>query len=113
MEYTIDASGKKLGRVAASAAALLLGKEKGAPKRLVAPNKVKITNASKVVVTVKKLKETKKARYSGYPGGLTFRSWQETATKKGYPILLRQITSGMIPNNKLKKARLKNLEITA
>ncbi|HXK35031.1 MAG TPA: uL13 family ribosomal protein [Candidatus Paceibacterota bacterium] len=112
MEHTIDASGKTLGRVAAAAARLLLGKEKGTPRRLVAPNKVKITNANQVVVTAKKLRQTVKARYSGYPGGLRKESWQQIVSKKGYPLLLRQIVSGMIPNNKLKKARLKNLEIT-
>ena len=113
MEHVIDANGKRLGRVAAAAASFLLGKNKGLAKNKVAPEKVKIVNASKVAVSVKKLKQTSKVRYSGFPGGLSEASWQQIVAKKGYPVLLRQIVSGMLPKNKLKKPRMKNLEILA
>jgi len=111
MEHIIDANGKTLGRVAAEAAKLLLGKDRGEPKHKVAARKVKIINAAKVLMTTKKLKQTTKAHYSGFPGGLRYETWQQIVAKKGFAELLRQAVAGMLPRNKLKKLRMKNLEI--
>ena len=113
MEHTIDAKGKTPGRVAAAAATLLLCKNIGAPKNKTAPVKVKILNAAQALIDEKKLKQKMKARYSGYPGGLRKESWESIGVRKGYPEIVRVAIAGMLPNNKLKKLRMKNLEIVA
>jgi ribosomal protein L13 len=52
MKYTIDARGKKLGRVASEAAMVLLGKNSASfAKNVVAPVKVEILNAKDTDIT--------------------------------------------------------------
>lgn len=111
-KYTIDATGKKLGRVASEAAAYLLGKNRADfSKNKVAAAKVEITNASKTSITGKKLSETQYARYSGYPGGLRKPQMKEIAVKKGFQEIFRIAVYGMLPGNKLRAQRMKNLTV--
>ena len=71
MKYTIDAAGKKLGRVASEAAIYLLGKNRvDFARNTVAGNAVEIINTSKADINENKLLRKKYVRYSGYPGGL-------------------------------------------
>ena len=59
-EYTIDASGRAIGRIATDVVKILRGKNAATFERNIAPNvKVLVTNASKMGVTAKKAKDKK------------------------------------------------------
>ncbi len=109
---TIDASGRTLGRVASEAAMSLMGKTKATFERNVYSGfPVKITNASKLRITAKKLAEIYHTKYSGYPGGLRITKGTETAEKKGLKELIRLATYQMLPGNKIRREMMKNLTI--
>jgi large subunit ribosomal protein L13 len=111
--HTIDASGRTLGRVASEAAHALLGKRSAHfSKNEALPVKVVITNAKKLMVTEKRAKQKVYTRFTGYPGGLYFQTMKELADKKGMSEVVRKTVDGMIPRNKLRKARMKNLTVT-
>ena len=113
MQHTLDAKGKKLGRIASEAAKILLGKDRpDFAKNKVAPIKIKIVNASGLAITEKKKREKTYSRYSGYPGGLRHESLEKLIAKKGNKAALWEAIYGMLPANKLRTPRLKNLIIT-
>jgi large subunit ribosomal protein L13 len=109
----IDATNKKLGRIAQEAAMALMGKDKPDYE----PNKVNtdgvhILNASKVDLDVKKMGQKKYKWYTGYPSGLKERTLEEVIEKKGISEVFEKAVTGMLPNNKLRKPRLKMLKIS-
>jgi large subunit ribosomal protein L13 len=109
---TIDANGKILGRVASEAAMHLMGKTKASFERNVYSGfPMKITNASKLRITAKKLEEIYHQRYSGMRGGRRVLKGTETAEKKGLKELIRLATYQMLPGNKLRRVMMKNLKI--
>lgn len=111
-DYTIDATGKRLGVVATEAAKVLLGKtDVDFAKHTVASVTVTISNASKLDISEKRKTEVYQT-YSGYPGGLRSETLDHLGTRRGYAEVLRRTIGGMLPNNKLKKPMLKNLVIT-
>ena len=113
MKHTIDATNKALGRVASQAAKILLGKQTtNYARNVVAKETVEIINASKAKFTENKLRDTLHERYSGYPGGLKFLTSAMVASKKGYSELFNLAVYGMLPGNKLRKERMKNLKVT-
>lgn len=110
--HIIDAKNKTLGRVASRVATLLIGKHK--PNYV--PNKdvgdlVKITNASKIKLTGKKIEQKKYYRHSGYPGAI-----KEIPLRKKLEedpaFVIKKAVGGMIPKNKLFKERMKRLIIS-
>ena len=111
-EYTIDATGKSLGRLSTEVAAILNAKNSTSfAKNTVADVKVTVLNASKVKLTGNKLKESLHKRYSGYPGGQKVLNLSMVADKKGYQEIIRHAVEGMLPKNKLQDKRMKNLLI--
>jgi len=111
-EYTIDATGKSLGRLSSEVAALLNAKNSTSfAKNVVAPVKVKVINASKVKVTGKKMNQSVHKTYSGYPGGQRVKTLATVVEKKGYKEIVRHAVEGMLPKNKLQDKRMKNLLI--
>lgn len=113
IEYTIDAKGRPLGRVASEAAQALLGKKSAKfVKNKVLPVKVTIVNAAKIPVAEKKLDQKTYLRYTGYPGGLKILTMKQLVEKKGIAFVLNKTVDGMIPRNKLRKERMKRLTIT-
>lgn len=111
--YTIDATGKSLGRVASEAAAILLGKKSASyVQNEVLPVQVTIENATKLRLTEKRIAGKEYTRYTGYPGGLRTTSMQMLIEKKGIREVLRKAVDGMIPRNSLRKERMKRLTIT-
>src|SRR3989344_7165852 len=109
---TIDASGRTLGRVATEVAMSLMGKTKATFERNTYSGfPVRVTNASKLRITPKKLEEIYHTRYSGIPGGLRILKGTETAEKKGLSELIKLATYQMLPSNKLRRVMLKNLKI--
>jgi len=112
MEYTIDAKGRTLGRVAAEAAALLMGKNKtDFVRHKISGGNVRIINVSLAKINQKKMDEKKYIHYTGYPGGLRSRSMQKVTEKKGFGELFIIAVDGMLPKNKLRSKMLKNLKV--
>ena len=112
MKYTLDAQGNTLGRLAAEVASILIGKNSVdyAPN-IVADVQVEVVNIDKVSVTGKKMKQKKYHRHSTYPGGLKTLRMEEVVDKKGMAEVLKNAVDGMLPKNKLRKLRIKNLII--
>lgn len=112
-EYVIDATGKRLGSVATEAAALLIGKNLTDFVKYKAPEiVVKITNARLLDISEKKAKQETYQTYSGHPGGLKSETLGHLAIRRGYGEVLKRSISGMLPKNKLRDVRLKNLVIS-
>jgi len=113
MKYTLDAQGKKIGRVASEAAKLLMGKNETTFVRNAAPDvQVDIINTSKADISVKKMEEKLHPRYSGYPSGIKIPTVAYVIEKKGHPELFRQAVYGMLPKNKLRSRMMKRLHIS-
>lgn len=112
LKYIIDAQGKKLGRIASEAAALLRGKSSVSFKpNEIPPVSVEIVNASRLEIHEKKFTGMKYRRYSGYPGGLKEMSLREFLDKKGFPELLRKTILRMLPRNTLRSRLIKHLTV--
>lgn len=110
-EYTIDATGKRLGIVATEAATYLLGKDQpDFAKHTVAPVTVTIVNASQLDLTEKKQGEIYQ-RYTGYPGGRREETFTHLAKRLGYAEPVKRTVKGMLPSNKLRAEMMKNLII--
>lgn len=111
-EYTIDASGKRLGKVATEAARYLMGKDSADfVRHNAAPVSVTITNASKLDISEKKKEEIYQS-YSGYPGGRKTETLEHLGERLGYSEVVRRTINGMLPKNKLQKVMMKNLTVT-
>lgn len=111
-KYIIDATNKKLGRVASEAAVYLTGKNKtDFARNKVMGAAVEIVNVSKADIDEKKLLDKKYERYSGYPGGLKSNSMKNIIGKKGYAEIFTLAVYGMIPSNKLRAKIMKNLTV--
>jgi len=112
-EYTIDAKGNKIGRIATEAASVLRGKNRTDFVRNKTPEvTVYITNASEIDIKPEELKQKTYMRYSGYPGGLIKKSAKQVVEKKGYSELVRKAVYGMLPDNRLRKRMMKRLIIS-
>ncbi len=109
--YTIDASGKILGRLATEVATILMGKKK--PEfvpYLDTGDFVVVTNASKVVVSGKKSKNKTYTRHSGYPGGLRVETFDKVITSKP-EYIIEHAVKGMLPKNRLGSQMIKKLKV--
>lgn len=111
-EYIIDATNKRLGRVATEAASVLLGKNTThVTKNTVEPVVVKITNAKLLDISEKRAQEEFQS-YSGYPGGRRVETLGHLAKRLGMREVVRRVVGGMLPKNKLHTPRMHNLEVT-
>lgn len=109
--HIIDARQVPLGRIATLAASLLIGKLK--PSRTAHMDDgdyVIIINTSEMAITGNKLDKKIYYRHSGFPGGIHQRTLRQNM-EKSPPSVLRQAIRGMLPDNKLRQARLKRLKI--
>ena len=112
--YTIDATDRTLGRVASEAAHALLGKRSAQyAQNLAMPMKVVIENASKLHLPSRRTAGKVYTHYTGYPGGLRSITMKELIAKKGIEEVVRVTVDGMLPRNKLRAPRMKNLVIKA
>jgi large subunit ribosomal protein L13 len=109
--YVLDASEASLGRVAARAATLLLGKGKPMfTHHIDTGDFVVIINAAQTVVTGKKATDKMYYKHSGFPGGLRERTFTEQMEKDPTEVIF-QAVRGMLPVNKLRDERLSRLKI--
>jgi large subunit ribosomal protein L13 len=112
MNYTIDATGKRLGRLATEAAAVLQGKNNpNYEKHVMSDVVVTITNAAKLSLGDAQMERGYK-RYSGYPGGLTIEKGSLLKERKGVKALIEHAVSGMLPKNTHRSRLMKQLVIT-
>lgn len=112
--YTIDATDRTIGRVASEAAHALLGKRSVRfTKNMALPVTVVIENASKLHLPTRRTKGKVYAHYTGYPGGLREVRMDVMIEKKGIADVLKKTVDGMIPRNRLRAPRMKNLIVNA
>ena len=114
--YLIDASSKRLGRVATDAARVLMGKNTARYERhRINGQRVRIEQAAALQIDARKKKHTIYSRHSGYPGSLKRETLAALVTKRGqqggYREALRRAIYGMLPKNKLRPRMMKRLEI--
>jgi large subunit ribosomal protein L13 len=112
-EHVIDAHNKRLGILATEVAKLLIGKDRTDFVKYKAPElTVKVVNARLMDITEKKAKQETYQTYSGYPSGQKVETLGHLAKRRGYGEVLYRTVRGMLPKNKLRDVRLKNLIIT-
>lgn len=111
MKYTIDATNQKLGRLASHIAVILQGKNSPFyERRLAGKDQVIVENVDKIVLTGKKPLQKVYRHHTGYPGHLKEVKFSEVM-KRNPAKVLRLAVSRMLPKNRLRKQRMKNLII--
>jgi large subunit ribosomal protein L13 len=109
--HVLDATSKILGRLAVEIARLLNGKNKIIyTKHIDCGDFVIVINASKIILTGKKLDQKKYFTYSGYPGGGKLTPYS-TIMKKNPEKALFSAVKGMLQKNKLANKQLTRLRI--
>ncbi|MDO8493525.1 MAG: 50S ribosomal protein L13 [bacterium] len=112
-KYTIDASGRTIGRIASEAAFIIMGKNTAQFAKNIAPKvSVSIVNAAKTKITDKKKEEKEYYHFTGHPSGRKSNTLGMVLDKKGHEEVFRNAVYGMLPKNKLRKEMLKNLIVT-
>ena len=113
MQYTIDAKGTRLGRLASEVAKLLNGKDSPSYTRNIeAQNSVHVINASALYIDPRKLASKSYSRFSGYPGGLKKEKMPKTIEKKGIEEIIKLAVYGMLPSNRLRGRLMKKLKVS-
>ena len=109
----IDAEGMVLGRLATEVAKLLRGKHKPTyTPFLDTGDNVIVINASKVVLTGKKLDDKLYRHHSGFPGGLKeidYRTLMAQNPEKAVELAVK----GMLPKNSLGRQMFRKLHVYA
>ncbi|MGD1855350.1 MAG: 50S ribosomal protein L13 [Leptolyngbyaceae cyanobacterium] len=111
--YVVDATDKRLGRLATEIASILRGKN----KPTFTPNMdtgdfVIVINAEKVDVTGRKREQKLYRRHSGRPGGMkveTFAQLQNRIPER----IIEKAVKGMLPKNALGRKLFTNLKVYA
>jgi large subunit ribosomal protein L13 len=110
-EYTLDAAGKILGRLATQAVVLLRGKNKAGWLPNIEPkNTVKVFNTDAIKVTGKKIEQKLYIHHTGYPGGLKSEALGKKFERDSREVL-REAVYGMLPKNKTRDKTIKNLKL--
>jgi large subunit ribosomal protein L13 len=111
--YLVNAEGKVLGRLAATLAHILKGKNKPIyTPHIDTGDFVIVVNAEKVVLTGKKMKDKIYYRHTGYPGGIKEMSAEKLLAKKPTE-MIRMAVKGMLPKNSLGRQMLQKMKIYA
>ncbi|MCA6079907.1 MAG: 50S ribosomal protein L13 [Endomicrobium sp.] len=109
--HLIDADGKILGRLAVKIAELLRGKSKVFyTNHIDCGDFVVVTNASRIVLTGKKLSQKTYFTYSGYPGGAKLTPYSVLMVKSPEKALFAAV-KGMLPKNKLADRQITRLKV--
>ena len=111
--WVVDAEGLVLGRLATKVAALIRGKTKEIyTPHLDTGDNVIVVNASKIVVTGRKLDGNFHKHYTGYPGAQRTHSWRQVLERHPER-LIEHAVKGMLPKNKLGDKLIKKLKVYA
>src|SRR3989344_4384206 len=109
--HVIDAKSGTLGRLATKVASLLLAKHRtDSEKHVAAPVRVIVINSDTLKVTGKKKEQKIYRKYSGYPGGLRERTMKDQMNRDSR-VIIEQAVFGMLPKNRLRASRMRNLYI--
>jgi len=111
--HVIDAQDAALGRLASTAAHILMGKHKPSYTPYIdTGDHVVVINADKVRLTGRKEEQKLYRRHSGYPGGLT--EAQARIVRKARPTrMVEEAVQGMLPKTKLGKQMYRKLNVYA
>jgi large subunit ribosomal protein L13 len=111
--YHVDADGKVLGRLATEIATVLMGKHRPQyTPHVDTGDYVIVTNASKIVLTGRKLQHKEMANYVYYPGGRKTKTYE--AVKQKHPErLIEHAVTRMLPKNRLGKQMARKLRVYA
>jgi large subunit ribosomal protein L13 len=110
--YTIDVSGKILGRVATDIAMHLMGKTNtNFQSHIDAGDHVVVTGVRDLKVTGKKMEQKLYRHHTARPGGLKTKIMKDVWAKDPAEVL-RSAVSRMLPKNKHRTARLLRLKIS-
>ncbi|MEM9133882.1 MAG: 50S ribosomal protein L13 [Actinomycetota bacterium] len=111
--FIVDADGMTLGRMATEVARVLRGKHKPtfAPHMDMGDHVI-VVNADKIVLTSDKADKKMVHHHSGYPGGLTSRTYRQSLDRKPADTVRKSI-EGMLPKNRLGRAQAKKLKVYA
>jgi large subunit ribosomal protein L13 len=111
--YVVDATDKRLGRLASEIANVLRGKNKPQyTPHMDTGDFVIVINAEKVAVTGKKRTQKLYRRHSGRPGGMkteTFAKLQDRLPER----IVEKAVKGMLPKNSLGKQLFTKLKVYA
>ena len=111
--YVVDADGQTLGRLASNIAKVLKGKHKAEyTPHLNTGDFMVVINAERIHVTGDKRAKKTYERYSGYPGGLRSRTFEEQIARRPEEPL-REAVRGMLQHNTLGVEMLKRLKVYA
>lgn len=109
--HNLDVNGEKIGRISSKIAQLLMGKNKTSYVRNHDHGDVVyVENVKFLDIDKKKLKMKKYFHYSGYPGGMKTKTLEQVFNTDPADVLKRAVLS-MLPNNTLRKDRIKRLII--
>lgn len=111
--YVIDATGIPLGRLASEVARILKGKHKpNYTPHVDMGDYVIVINASRVILTGRKMDQKMYYRHSGYPGGiksLSYREYLERDPEKAVFLAVKR----MLPSSRLGRKLAKKLRVYA
>ena len=111
--YVLDATDKPVGRIAATAAAILRGKHKVEfTPNVDGGDYVVIVNAEKAVLTGKKLEQKYHYTHSGYAGGLKATQYKTIMSQKP-ELAIKLAIKGMLPKNGIGRKSLDRVKIYA
>lgn len=109
--HVLDAETKTLGRLSTEIASLLLAKHRtDSEKHVAAPVRVIVINSDTLKVTGKKKEQKIYRKYSGYAGGLRERTMKDQMGRDSR-FIIEQAVFGMLPKNRLRASRMRNLYI--
>ncbi|MGH1505750.1 MAG: 50S ribosomal protein L13 [Acidimicrobiales bacterium] len=111
--FVVDADGLTLGRMATEIARILRGKHKPtfAPHMDMGDHVI-VVNADKIVLSSGKAEVKEIHTHSGYPGGLTTRTYRQSLDRKPADTVRKSIT-GMLPKNRLGNQMATKLKVYA
>ena len=111
MVYTLDATNKKLGRLASEIAIILQGKNNPSYNpRLPGEDKVVIKNGSKVEISGNKATQKIYYHHTGYIGHLKEETFEKLFARAPDKVIWKAVYN-MLPKNRLRKERMKRLKI--
>jgi len=111
--FVVDATGKRLGRLASEIAKILRGKHKPQfTPFLDTGDHVIVINAEKIVLTGRKLEQKMHYRHSGYPGGLKAVPYSKIMAERPERAI-EYAVKGMLPHNRLGRKLVRKLKVYA
>ena len=111
--YVVDAEGMVLGRLASQVAAILRGKNKPTyTPHVDTGDYVIVVNASKLILTGKKLDQKIYYKHSGYVGGLKETKYRKLMAEKP-EFAVKHAVVGMLPKGPLGRQMARKLRVYA